>query len=204
MTPRTAKRTMRAPDPNVLVIFGASGDLTSRKLIPALFELLCAKLLPERFAIVGFARTQLTDDEFRDQMRAALEAHIERIDEDAWKVFRDMLHYIAAGEHDEAAFRRLAQELEQLDAEHRCGGNRLYYLATPPPAYLDILDLIGAAGLSKAGKGWRRIVVEKPFGRDLDSARELDARLHACFEESQIFRIDHYLEIGRASCRERV
>jgi glucose-6-phosphate 1-dehydrogenase len=192
MSTTEASRRVRSPDPNTLVIFGASGDLASRKLIPALFELHTSKMLPERFAIVGFSRTDFSDVEFRDQMRAALEL-TGTIDEEAWTTFADMLHYVPAGEHDAAAYRNLMKELAELDAQHRCEGNRLFYCATPPTAYFEILDLMAASGLATSAPGWTRVVVEKPFGRDLASARALDEKLHLCFTESQIFRIDHYL-----------
>ncbi|MCA1831980.1 MAG: glucose-6-phosphate dehydrogenase [Actinomycetota bacterium] len=193
MATAATSRSVRRPDPNTLVIFGASGDLTSRKLIPALYQLLEAKLLPEHFAIVGFSRTEFTDHEFRDRMHEALKEHLDDFNEDVWKVFSEMLHYIPAGDHDEAAYRKLKQELKEFDTTHQSEGNRLFYLATPPEAYAEILELIGSSGMAKADEGWTRIVIEKPFGRDLESAIALDETLHTCFDESQIFRIDHYL-----------
>jgi glucose-6-phosphate 1-dehydrogenase len=189
---RTRASRIRIPDPCAIVIFGASGDLTSRKLIPALFDLKKDGLLPERFAVVGFSRTEMDDDAFRHAMHEALVADGEQVDEKTWETFVQALHYIPAGDHDEAAYRRLADELQELESKHETNANRLYYLATPPSAYLEILDLINLTGLAKAA-GWTRMVVEKPFGHDLESANELDERLHQCFDESQIFRIDHYL-----------
>src|SRR5260221_8148185 len=183
---------IRLPDPCAIVIFGASGDLTSRKLIPALFDLKKDGLLPGRFAVIGFSRTPSDDDAFRTTMHDALIADGEQVDETTWEAFAQSLHYIAAGDHDEAAYRRLANELQELEAKHETNGNRLYYLATPPSAYLEILDLIHLTRLAKA-PGSTKIVVEKPFGHDLESAMELDERLHQCFDEVQIFRIDHYL-----------
>ncbi len=187
-----ARAAERVPDPSVLVIFGASGDLTARKLVPALYDLAAQKLLPESFAVVGFARTSMSDPEFRERMREALASHA-TFDEEVWARFAPALHYICSGEHDEAAYRMLASRLENVDEHHGTRGNRLYYLATPPSAYEEILKLMRASGISRSPDGWTRIVVEKPFGRDVESARHLDEVLHACYDESQVFRIDHYL-----------
>lgn len=186
---------MRTPDPCALVVFGASGDLTGRKIVPALYNLRLAKLLPERFALVGFARTETSSQEFARQLRGAAEEHSRTrpVDDGVWASFGEHIHYICAGTHDHAAYERLARELEHVDEERGTEGNRLYYLATPPSAYPEVAALLGEAGLAKPGKGWARVVVEKPFGRDLGSARELNACLHACFDEPQVFRIDHYL-----------
>jgi glucose-6-phosphate 1-dehydrogenase len=193
MSARAPKSRVRIPDPCALVIFGASGDLTARKLFPALYDLKVAKLLPDNFAVIGFSRTEMTDDQFRESMHDALAARGQPVDETVWSAFAPSIHYIPAGDHDEAAYRSLHNELQELDSKHETNGNRLYYLATPPSAYFEILDLMNLSGLAKGAGGWTRIVVEKPFGHDVDSARELDERLHQCFTEPQVYRIDHYL-----------
>ncbi len=183
----------RIADPCTLVIFGASGDLTARKLMPALYDLAAAKLLPDRFVTVGFARTELSDEEFRKRMRRACEDHRTReCVTEVWDRFARGMHYVAAGAQNEESYGALAETLQKIETEYETGGNRLFYLAMPPAAYLEVLDLIGKTGLARS-QGWTRVVVEKPFGRDLASARALDERLHGCFDEKQIFRIDHYL-----------
>ena len=180
--------------PCTIVIFGASGDLATRKLIPALFKMFAAESLPSLFAIVGCGRTEMGDDEFREHLRAVLREE-DGFDAQRWKVFSSCLHYHPVA-YTSDSFRNLAAYLRDLDKKIRTGGNFLFHLAVPPTLYPIIGELIGAAGLSRErtdGNGWTRIVVEKPFGHDLQSAVELDAVLHRHFEEHQIFRIDHYL-----------
>ncbi len=182
------------PDPCALVIFGASGDLTRRKLIPSLFYLDRKGLLPDNLYIVGAARTEMTDDAFRDLLREGVrKAEAETFDEAAWAAFAKRLFYRPTSYADLAAFRDLGGVLSSLDREFRTGGNRLYYLAVPPSLYTPITTQLGESGLAKAEGGYRRVVIEKPFGRDLRSARELDEHIHQVFSEAQIFRIDHYL-----------
>lgn len=182
-------------DPCVMVIFGASGDLTSRKLMPALFNLFRNNVLPRSWAIVGCGRTPLTDEEFRERMRQAL-GNSPGFNLDSWPGFAASLHYVTLDYHEPAAFVSLAEELRSLDREVNAEGNRVYYLALPPALYGRVSRNLGSAGLARehqAGNGWSRIVVEKPFGHDVRSAVELDRTLHAHFQEHQIFRIDHYL-----------
>jgi glucose-6-phosphate 1-dehydrogenase len=184
--------------PFLLVIFGASGDLTARKLIPSLYNLYVSGSLAADFGIVGCSRTSFSDDDFRDKMRKALEQAGSRDLEDNWPAFAEHLHYRVISYDSQSDFEDLAEALRKLDQQHRSGWNRIFYMAVPPNLLPQISDLIGEVGLAQEGgekgeEGWARIVAEKPFGRDLDSALELDKVLHQRFAESQIFRIDHYL-----------
>jgi len=183
------------PDPCMVVIVGASGDLTARKIIPALFNLFLNGGLPNPFLVVGCARTKLSNQEFRGKMKDALEtANI--LDEQKWQGFSKSLYYQAIDYDKLASFKTLARSLRELDKKQRIGWNRVFYLAIPPSLYKSTAQMIGKAGLSvedDKGKNWSRIVVEKPFGRDLNTAIDLDRSLHEHFQEHQIFRIDHYL-----------
>ncbi|MCW3098667.1 MAG: glucose-6-phosphate 1-dehydrogenase [Chthonomonadaceae bacterium] len=180
------------------VIFGASGDLTGRKLVPALYNLACQDLLPPGFAVIGFAMTPLDDEEFREQMRQKAKSSPEVLAfrPKLWDAFAPALHYITADFESPEGYQRLAERLQEADQEHGCGGNRLFYLATSPDFYSMIacnLQKHGLVSRQSSGDGWTRMVIEKPFGRDLTSARELNAELHGVFDEEQIYRIDHYL-----------
>jgi glucose-6-phosphate 1-dehydrogenase len=183
-------------DPAAVVIFGASGDLTRRKLIPALFHLSVHACLAPRYAIVGFARTRSDDASFRDQARDATRRSPEsRFDEPRWEEFVRCLSYIQ-GEYDAPeSYAALARRLDRIDQELHLNGNRLFYLATPPETYETVIQNLGRAGLTRPRSpgSWVRIIVEKPFGRDLDSARRLNGSLLHVFDESQVYRIDHYL-----------
>jgi glucose-6-phosphate 1-dehydrogenase len=182
----------RTPDPCALVIFGASGDLTQRKLFPALYSLAYRHLLPERFGIVGVARTEETDDDFRQRMRDAVEQYgrDELVDE-IWDQLAEGMRYVATDFADDSGESKLFEVLSELDEERGLGGNRVFYLAVPPPAFPTIVQQIGRRRKGEAG--WTRLIVEKPFGFDLGSARELNKMLWRHFEEREIFRIDHYL-----------
>jgi glucose-6-phosphate 1-dehydrogenase len=183
------------PDPCAIVIVGASGDLTARKLVPALFNLYLNGGLPNPFLVVGCARTRLSDQEFRDKMKNAVTA-TSALHGSKWQAFAEFLHYCPIDYDDLATFKSLADSLRDLDNQYHTGGNRLFYLAIPPTLYEATAQMLGTAHLSDelaGGKGWSRIVVEKPFGRDIDTAIELDRSLHQHFQEHQIFRIDHYL-----------
>ncbi len=183
----------RRPAPFLLVVFGASGDLTRRKLVPALYSLDRKGLLPERFALVGVARRPLGDEAFRSGLQEGLR-QFGGGEDWTWDRLRDQVFYFQSNYSDPASFRDLKALLDRLAKERGVGGNRLYYLATPPEAYAGITELLGAVGLGGDwGAGYSRIVVEKPFGRDLDTARELNHKMHSVFREEQIFRIDHYL-----------
>jgi glucose-6-phosphate 1-dehydrogenase len=181
----------RTPDPCALVIFGASGDLTHKKLMPALYALMFRRLLPPRFAIVGVARSEGDDDAFREDMKQAVQKYArDEFRQDVWDALAASMRYIATDFADEGGENKLAELLTELDTEQNLGGNRVYYLAVPPPAFPTIVE---ALGKRRTSKGWTRLIVEKPFGHDLASARELNAMLWAHFEEKEIFRIDHYL-----------
>jgi len=181
----------RTPDPFAMVIFGASGDLTHKKLMPALYALLMRRLLPTRFAIVGVARTEADDESFRAGMKDAVQKHArDEFRQDVWDELAAALHYVPADFADDAGEDRLRARVQQIDDEKGLGGNRVYYLAVPPVAYPTIVE---ALGKRRTHEGWARLIVEKPFGHDLESAKALNAMLMEHFEEQEIFRIDHYL-----------
>ena len=185
--------TAERGDPCTIVIFGATGDLTSRKLIPALFNLYRNQGLPESFVIVGCGRTQLDDRQFRVHLEQA-EDFGNRSDQERWKAFRQQLYYQPVDNENASTYTDLAERIQHLDRRHQTGGNKIFYLALPPSLYEPTARLIGEAGLNREqGDSWARIVVEKPFGRDLETAKELDRNLLRYFNEHQIFRIDHYL-----------
>ena len=183
-------RVRRTPEPFALTIFGASGDLTQRKLIPALYSLAYNDYLPDRFAVVGAARTELSDEAFRERMRAAVEAHgREGFRTDVWERLAAGMRYVAADFGDENET-RLTDRLASLDDELGIRGNRVFYLAVPPDA---IETITAALGKRRSHTGWTRLIVEKPFGTDLESARRLNERILRHFREDEIYRIDHYL-----------
>jgi glucose-6-phosphate 1-dehydrogenase len=181
-------------DPCVFVIFGASGDLTRTKLLPAIYNLAESGHLPEEFAIVGVARPQIDEAAYRKDMREQVrKAEGEPLEPDKWKRIEERLHYIS-GEFDDAGlFDRLTQTLAQVRERHRVAANYLFYLAVPPDLFGTVVRGLAAAGLTDESEGWRRVIVEKPFGYDLDSARALNEQLRKGLGESQIYRIDHYL-----------
>ena len=181
---------MNAPPPQAIVIFGASGDLTRRKLLPAFYHLFLEGLLPEGFVIVGYARTEMDDAAFRAHAREAVAAFGRRPPEgQAWASFAEHLEYVTGEFTDPGAMDHIVQVLREADARHGTAGGRFFYAATPPSAYPDIVARIGEAGLAEGS----RIVFEKPFGYDLRSAQALNTTIHEVFDESQVFRIDHYL-----------
>ncbi len=181
----------RRPDPCILVIFGASGDLTAKKLLPALYALAYRRLLPDHFAVVGAARTQESDDDFRERMKATVQEHArDPFREEVWAQLAEGMRYVTLDFADENAEDALRDTLNEVDAERGTQGNRLYYFAVPPSA---IGTLVRELGERRATKGWIRLVIEKPFGHDLASARELNAELQEHFAENEVFRIDHYL-----------
>ena len=183
------------PDPCMVVILGASGDLTARKIVPALFDLFLNDGLTDHFLVVGCARTKLSNQEFRDKMKKAL-LTAGTIDVSKWDSFSQLLHYQSIDYKELSSFCALAGFLRNLDKKYAIGGNRIFYLAIPPSFYKSTAQMLGKAGLAiedEKKNGWSRIVVEKPFGRDLDTAIDLDRSLHEHFKEHQIFRIDHYL-----------
>src|SRR5918912_640476 len=179
------------PDPCVLVIFGASGDLTTKKLFPALYSLAYRRLLPSRFAVLGVARTEETDDEFRDRMKEAVKEHgRDPFRDEVWNWLAEGMAYVATDFADEGGEDEVARRLAELDEARDTRGNRVYYLAIPPSVFPTVVQ---ALGKRRTTSGWTRLIVEKPFGHDLASARELNAVIGEHFEESEVFRIDHYL-----------
>ena len=182
-------------EPVSLVIFGASGDLARRKLIPALWSLYASRTLPEPFAIVGTSRTEMTDEEFRTRMRdAVLEfARVKPPSETVWQRFASALSYVPGDPATAELYASLERALVGVERARGGAANRLFYCATPPSLYSPIILHLGESGLASEQGGWTRIVVEKPFGRDLESARDLNRQLAAVFREDQIYRIDHYL-----------
>jgi glucose-6-phosphate 1-dehydrogenase len=184
----------RRPDPCAFVIFGAGGDLTKRLLFPALYNLAAADLLPDGFAIIGIARHDMSDAQFRDAMAAALRKFATaKISQSIADRLLERLYYVRGDFDDGSTYDRLKQALARAEREFHTGRNAVFYLATPPQVFATIAEHLGRAGLVRAEGGWRRIIVEKPFGTDLHSARELNAKLLSVFSEDQIYRIDHYL-----------
>ncbi|MEM9064175.1 MAG: glucose-6-phosphate dehydrogenase [Planctomycetota bacterium] len=195
-------------EPCVVVIFGASGDLTGRKLIPALFELFRRGDLPKDVRVLGVSRTPMSDDDFRERLRPMSAEHASGFDPERWRAFSERVHYEPGDATDSASFERLAariRHLGELDGLARTGGapNTLFYLSVAPGLYEPIIEQLGAAGLVTEGKrwcslepqhtAWQRVIVEKPFGTDLESAASLNRALGRVFEEEAVFRIDHYL-----------
>ena len=194
--PETAAE--RAPAPHAasctVIIFGATGDLTRRKLIPALYALRCVRAMSGRCAVIGTGRTALSEEEFRARMRrtASVVQEGNGADDPQWRDFEQRLHYLAGDPNDPAFYPRLATE---LDAKRQAGAspNHLFYVATPASVAGPIIEGLGTAGLARNAHGWSRIVLEKPFGRDLRSARELNRIVNGVFPEESVYRIDHYL-----------
>jgi glucose-6-phosphate 1-dehydrogenase len=181
-------------DPAAIVIFGGSGDLARRLLFPALCNLRTNGLLPRDFAVIGVGRKDADDTAYREEIGAS----VRRLAScpppaEIWEDFAARTYFVRGEFRDGATFRRLGARLAEVSGRHRTRGNALFYLATPPSEFGTIVRQLGAAGLARDEAGWRRVVVEKPFGRDLDSARALDAELHEVLREDQLFRIDHYL-----------
>jgi len=181
----------QTPEPCALVIFGASGDLARRKIFPALYALAVRRLLPERFAVLGAARSEWTDEDFRRQMEAAVrEFGRDEFRQDAWDRLAESTHYVALDFEHHMAGDQIARSLGEIDEERGTQGNRVYYLAVPPDAMPTLVELIGER---RTAAGWTRLIVEKPFGRDQASARELNELIQHRFTEDEVFRIDHYL-----------
>ncbi|OIO75424.1 MAG: glucose-6-phosphate dehydrogenase [Gallionellaceae bacterium CG1_02_56_997] len=181
--------------PCLLVILGAAGDLTRRKLMPTLYAMHIAGHLPPSFAILGMARSEMDDAAFRAAMRTACETFGDPPEDAGWQSFADRLHYQTGNFNDADAYRALAGRVTELDARHATGGNRMFFLATLPSLYAAIATQLGAAGLVHLDPQgpFSRVLIEKPFGHDLSSAQALNHALHEVFREEQIFRIDHYL-----------
>ena len=192
MTEPSSKK--RKPDPCSFVIFGATGDLTHRLVLPALYNLAAADLLPEKFCVVGVARSGMSNDDMRESLLKGLRQYKARpIDEAIAKRLLECVTSIEADPSDPASFDAMAEQLNKLEAKRETGGNRLFYLATPPSAFTPIAKQLGRAGMLKENGSWRRLVVEKPFGTSLASAKALNDELLKIADEQQIYRIDHYL-----------
>ena len=190
------KKGERTPEPCIVVIFGASGDLTKRKLLPALYHLDQAGLLPEDFAVVGVARRDLSATFAADMQDGIMKGGGVEASEAKLKPFMDRVQYIATNFDDDAGFEKLKKDLATLDEKFKTKGNRLFYLAVAPEFFADIIQRLGKQGMAKPAAGenhWVRVIIEKPFGTDLNSARKLNDDVNAVLDEDQIFRIDHYL-----------
>jgi glucose-6-phosphate 1-dehydrogenase len=189
------KRRIPMAEPVAIVIFGASGDLTRRKLVPALHTLACDDLLHAGTRVVGVARSQMSDSDLHDRLYEGVKeyARLEPRICDRWPQFAERVSYLAGGYDDPNTYRRLGERLAQLDAQAGTEGHHLFYLATPPELYAVIIEQLGQAGLNHSAAGWTRIIIEKPFGHDLKSAHKLNEQTHAVFSEDQVYRIDHYL-----------
>jgi len=182
---------MKQPDPHILVIFGASGDLTKRKLIPALYELHTQQLLPEKLAVLGVSRTDLSDQDFREKMKEFLPG--KQQGEKDVEAFLEHLFYQPLSTSDTAEYPVLKTRLQGLCAELDIPENFIFYLSTPPNLYQVIPKSLAEVGLNDSAKGYKRLIIEKPFGTDLDSAKDLNKKLLNYFDEDQLYRIDHYL-----------
>ncbi|MCJ7707514.1 MAG: glucose-6-phosphate dehydrogenase [Anaerolineales bacterium] len=178
-------------DTTTLVIFGASGDLAHRKLVPALYSLHRKRRLPESFRLLGFARTPKTDETFRRELEAELAVH--ELDAAAWGSFAEHLGYQNGDPTNPDDLAALEARLKTSEAREGGRANRLYYLATPPEVYIQAISSLGQVGMIDQSVGWRRVVIEKPFGSDLSSARALNQAVHRVLNEDQVYRIDHYL-----------
>ncbi len=184
-------------EPCAIVLFGASGDLAKRKVIPAMFDLATHNSLGSRYAIVGFARSPLTEESFRAAAGEAAKTMSELgpVDPKQWNDFASCLYYQSGDYSDAQAYEQLVKRLAELEAQKELGGNRLFYLSTPPDVYPHIVEQLGRAGLARPSSpnSWVRIIIEKPFGRDLATAKKLNQIVLNVFEEKQVYRIDHYL-----------
>jgi glucose-6-phosphate 1-dehydrogenase len=192
---RDEQRLPRVPEPGIIVIFGASGDLTARKLVPALYDLAAQRRLPMEFAVVGISRTEMSHEEYRERLRGALEKYRSgEVSEDVWESFSKGIFYLPGDSKKPETYEELKGFLKQLDEERGTSGNRIYYLSSSPSLFSTIVERLGEAGMSEETDGsYARLVVEKPFGRDLESAKKLNEEIRRYFDERQIYRIDHYL-----------
>jgi glucose-6-phosphate 1-dehydrogenase len=189
------KRLPRVAGPCVLVLFGVTGDLSRKKLLPAIYDLANRGLLPPGFSLIGFARRDWEHEDFRQVAYEAVKEHARTpFREDVWTHLAEGMHFVRGTFDDTSAFEALARSLKELDQTRGTGGNYAFYLSIPPKNFPQVVEQLQTAGLTERGNGsWRRVVVEKPFGHDLASALELNATLHEVFPEESIFRIDHYL-----------
>ena len=197
---REGLRLERKPEPCTMVICGATGDLTERKLGPALYNLMLSGLLPAEFSVVAFARRDMSDQDFREHLRKGIDKHSRNrpAKKSIWDSFSRNIEYHRGDLDDPRAYAELAKRLDRIDRDRGTAGNRLFYLAVPPNLYPEIVERLDEANLvrrdrRRSGRGWTRVIVEKPFGADLASARMLNREIGAVFDEEQVFRIDHYL-----------
>jgi glucose-6-phosphate 1-dehydrogenase len=194
---REGLRLERVPDPAIFVLFGATGDLSHRKVLPALFQLWRTHLLPHEFTVVAVGRRPYTDEAFRTELKEALDKYsrVQPVDQETWDDLAERIVYHRGDFADPVTYSELAQRLETMDEERGTRGNRLFYLATQPSAFPEIVQQLGRVGLDheRHEAGWRRVVIEKPFGHDLDSAIRLNREVGKVFRERQVYRIDHYL-----------
>ncbi|MBC5799309.1 MAG: glucose-6-phosphate dehydrogenase [Candidatus Eremiobacteraeota bacterium] len=194
---RAGLESNRITDPCNVVFFGASGDLTKRMLMPAMYNLRLGGVLPTNYGIIGFSRSDKSHYDFREEMKEAIDAFSRSGEarDPLWNDFANRLTYISGSFQDLDAFRALRAQLEDNDQTLGTAGNRLYYLATPPAAFAEVIEQLSAAGLGPKDQatGWSRIVIEKPFGSDLESARALQTEVNQVFDEKHVYRIDHYL-----------
>src|SRR6185436_695789 len=172
---REGIRLEKTAEPCTVVIFGASGDLTKRKLVPALYRLMQQRLLPAEFGIIGFARSPMSDEEFRDKMKDAVVTYGEAksVDETVWQSFAQGIYYVSGNINEPGPYQQLSERLDQIDRERGTCGNRVFYLSTSPSLYSEAFEQLGAANLARPKEGsWVRIIIEKPFGHDLASAKQ--------------------------------
>lgn len=178
----------------IMVIFGGTGDLTHRKLMPALYNLVYDKLLPENFAVVSIGRKAKTSEQYRDEVFGSLNKYSRnKIDLEYWERLRDLLYYVQFDFTDQEGYVKLKDYLKKLDEKYDTGGNRVFYLAVAPEYFELVVQGISDHGLAHQEGSWTRLVIEKPFGKDLITAKKLNDKLIEVFDESSIYRIDHYL-----------
>ena len=191
---REGLRLERIPEPCTIIIFGASGDLTKRKLVPALYSLAQQNLLPAGFSILGTARTALSHESFRARMQEAVNQFFLAgpVDSSVWENFAAGIFYIPTDIGDAKSFESLGELLAQIDQQRGASANRLFYFSTPPTLYAPLAQMLGSVGLNRS-QGWTRVIIEKPFGHDLESMRALNQHILEIFTEEQVYRIDHYL-----------
>ncbi len=187
-------RFARQVPPCAIVIFGASGDLSKRKLLPSLYRLFYERRIPPNFAVLGSSRTPMSDDQFREMMKASVTKFLEDapFDEAVWTSFAQSLFYVAGDLNNPSSYEDLRKKLDEIEKSHQTAGNVLFYLSTQPSHYAEAILELGAHKLNR-GNGWRRVIIEKPFGHDLTSARKLNEEIHKVLDESEVYRIDHYL-----------
>jgi glucose-6-phosphate 1-dehydrogenase len=189
--------SIRKTPPTIIIIFGASGDLTARKLAPAIFNLSKDDLLPKRCFLIGYGRSEISDDDFKDEIKKALDLHSRRkIEDPTWAALEKNLFFHAGAYDDISRFVALGEKISKIEEQIGCKAQCLFYVSTPPGVFMPILENLGESGLAKRHKGTEtasKVIIEKPFGRDLKSAHELNQVINRRFDESQVFRIDHYL-----------